>query len=444
MSISFKLQKGEGPKTGTNIPSPPNTCEHRAEQPKPRNNPKTKPTVRTIYDRYHNLDPIVRLIGKRNESKIIVDGKEYPGLLDAGAKMSTITISQATKMKLKIKGLDKLLDIEGSTGISVAYIGHVKVNLKIPESPAYDEDALVMVMNDSRYGDMVPFAIGTKHIHAALEVITEKEWAKLGESWRSVALPTYAAKFSEMEYFNLDSVQGDVKVHKTTILPPLSTTFVKSRSKVKGHHKRVNVATDHSNNITNSKIVAVRSYSFMKPGSNKVMVSVKNLISKEIILKTGTVVGKVEAANAVPPMLSPKSENENATSNTYSNGTSDTAIGSETETKDSKPPEKCILTQDEVDLLMGKLDLEGIKSWSPEEQKEVKDVIIEYSSLFALKDMDLGKTDKVKHSIKLTDNPTFKERYRRIPPHQYEEAKQHLKEMLEIVKVKAHGLQQWC
>ena len=81
---------------------------------------------------------------------------------------------------------------------------------------------------------------------------------------------------------------------------------------------------------------------------------------------------------------------------------------------------------------MGKLDLTGIKVWSPEEQKEVKDLIIEYGSLFALKDMDLGRTDKVKHSIKLDNYTPFKERYRHIPPHQYEEVKQHLKEMLEI------------
>ena len=66
-------------------------------------------------------------------------------------------------------------------------------------------------------------------------------------------------------------------------------------------------------------------------------------------MKTGTVVEKVEAANVVGPMLAPKSENENATSNTLSNATSDTAIGSETETKDSKPSEKHILTKYEVD-----------------------------------------------------------------------------------------------
>ena len=146
----------------------------------------------------------------------------------------------------------------------------------------------------------------------------------------------------------------------------------------------MNIATEHSDNIANSNIAAVRSYSFIKPGSNKVVVSIRNLTSKEIVLKTGTVIGNVEAANAVPPMLAPKPE-------CLKTKDSD----KETETKVSKPPEKHILTQDEVDLLMSKLDLEGIKSWSPEEQKEVKDLIIEYGSLFALKDLDLGKTDKV-------------------------------------------------
>ena len=67
---------------------------------------------------------------------------------------------------------------------------------------------------------------------------------------------------------------------------------------------------------------------------------------------------------------------------------------------------------------MSKLDLSGIKDWKSEEQKEAKDLILEYGSLFALKDIDLGKTDKVKHTIKLDDYTPFKERYRHIPPHQ--------------------------
>ena len=38
----------------------------------------------------------------------------------------------------------------------------------------------------------------------------------------------------------------------------------------------------------------------------------------------------------------------------------------------------------------------------------------------------------VKHVIRLDNQLPFRERYRRIPPHQYEEVKNHLKEMLEI------------
>ena len=52
--------------------------------------------------------------------------------------------------------------------------------------------------------------------------------------------------------------------------------------------------------------------------------------------------------------------------------------------------------------------------------------------MFTLDDLDLGHTSVVKHKIRLNDYTPFKERYRRIPPHQYEEVKKHLKEMLEI------------
>ena len=38
----------------------------------------------------------------------------------------------------------------------------------------------------------------------------------------------------------------------------------------------------------------------------------------------------------------------------------------------------------------------------------------------------------VKHVSRLDNPQPFCERYRRIPPHQYKEVKNHLKEMLEI------------
>ena len=56
----------------------------------------------------------------------------------------------------------------------------------------------------------------------------------------------------------------------------------------------------------------------------------------------------------------------------------------------------------------------------------------EYGRLFAFRKNDLGYTTKVKHNIQLNDYTPFKERYRRVPPHLYEEVQKHLKEMVEI------------
>ena len=62
----------------------------------------------------------------------------------------------------------------------------------------------------------------------------------------------------------------------------------------------------------------------------------------------------------------------------------------------------------------------------------VRESIIKHNRVFAVDDLELGKTDLVKHEIKLDNYVPFKERYRRIPPHQYEEVRKHLNEMLEI------------
>ena len=45
---------------------------------------------------------------------------------------------------------------------------------------------------------------------------------------------------------------------------------------------------------------------------------------------------------------------------------------------------------------------------------------------FQKNDLDLGKCNILKHNIQLTDSQPFKERYRRILPHLFEEVKQHL------------------
>ena len=83
-------------------------------------------------------------------------------------------------------------------------------------------------------------------------------------------------------------------------------------------------------------------------------------------------------------------------------------------------------TSGRLNKLFGKLDLSGAQAGTDKEKQEIRDLLTEYH------DLELDKTSLVKHSIKLTNETLFKERYCRIPPHQYKEFKKHLKEMMAI------------
>ena len=81
---------------------------------------------------------------------------------------------------------------------------------------------------------------------------------------------------------------------------------------------------------------------------------------------------------------------------------------------------------------MESLDLQGIESWNEQQQQSARTLVREYQHLFVLTLNKLGKTSLVQHDIELDDKTPFKERHRRIPPHQYEEVRKHLQEMLDI------------
>ena len=128
----------------------------------------------------------------------------------------------------------------------------------------------------------------------------------------------------------------------------------------------------------------------------------------------------VEASQVVPPLDgSPERENmdENVTKD----------ITKEIQTEDL--PEK---DDERVSKILEKLDLEGIETWTEQQQCSAWKLLEEYQHLFALNLKELGKTSLVQYEIKLNDKTPFKERYRRIPPHQYEEVRKHLQEVIDI------------
>ena len=88
--------------------------------------------------------------------------------------------------------------------------------------------------------------------------------------------------------------------------------------------------------------------------------------------------------------------------------------------------------EDDGSWTLDLIDLSGSENWPEHLQKEAKEMLKRNAKVFSKTDMDMGKTNLVKHHIKLTDPVPFKEAYRRIRPQMYDEVKAHIQEMLNL------------
>ena len=89
------------------------------------------------------------------------------------------------------------------------------------------------------------------------------------------------------------------------------------------------------------------------------------------------------------------------------------------------------------------LDLSGLSTWAPELVDEACQLLAEYHDVFSLDPAELGCTHSTEHTIKVTDDTPFKERFRQIPLPMVEEVRNHLKEMLESGVIRP-SQSAWC
>lgn len=64
-------------------------------------------------------------------------------------------------------------------------------------------------------------------------------------------------------------------------------------------------------------------------------------------------------------------------------------------------------------------------------QRQVQSLLQMYSSVFSAHEGDLGCTNLVSHDIPLLDEVPVRQRYRRIPPSEYEAVKSHINQLLQ-------------
>ena len=178
--------------------------------------------ISQVAERYHNPDPLVRLIGLANEAVIIVEGQEFSALLDSGAQLLTMSKALVQALKLPIHNLHTLIEAEVSGGNTIPYVGYVEARLQIPGIQAMNKDSLFMVSNNSPYMDHVPIQLGTLHIREAMKSATQDKLAKLLIAWKMASFPSYLKKnitLKEPE-FDLNKIKGHVRLTKSVTIAP--------------------------------------------------------------------------------------------------------------------------------------------------------------------------------------------------------------------------------
>ena len=347
---------------------------------------------------YYNPDPLFCLIGEANETEIMLNGTTLKALIDSGSQISTISKSVAKLLGLKVKSLKNLLDIEGTGEIKVKYREYTEGILGLSQVKNFSEPCLFVVVGDSEYSKRLPIQIGTLHIDLVLEKATKQELAVLGKAWERGKLNRPKGKNKE---FSLEQVDRIVKTAEAVVIQPGETKKISGLASFRGNSKQINVFTEPLvETLLNEEPawIAVPSYSECKRGSNRIGVAVRNVSRKVIIIAKGQEVAQVSAANQVPNMLAPK---YNDCISKYNAKRGDNESSFERRQKD----------QERVAKLWEQLDVTGADSWRESQKLEIKQVFEEYSDIFTLNPLELGRTSLVKHTIKVVDHNPFKERY---------------------------------
>ena len=107
-------------------------------------------------------------MGEVNETTVLVEGQEARALKDSGFQLSFISLAWVKKLNLNPQQLWSVLQIEGSGGLDVPYLGYVETHLGEPEVKGFDTDVLLLIVPDSVHTMHIPITLGTLHIDMAI------------------------------------------------------------------------------------------------------------------------------------------------------------------------------------------------------------------------------------------------------------------------------------
>ena len=162
-------------------------------------------------------DPWVNLVERANEDHIVINWHLVTALLDTGSQVTDISEAFCQAKRFQIHPLSQLVEIEGTGGNSIKYIGYIEAKLALPlGSHAFEVEAFLLVLPTTDYQNRVPVAIGTTVTDMVVDYIYKNQPNHVSKSWKAVCCATQSRQLVQAQptskYF--------VRTTKPVTLPP--------------------------------------------------------------------------------------------------------------------------------------------------------------------------------------------------------------------------------
>ncbi|MCG8034660.1 MAG: DDE-type integrase/transposase/recombinase, partial [Candidatus Thiodiazotropha taylori] len=277
------------------------------------------------------------------------------------------------------------LSVQGAAGVELPYKGYIEAEISVPILSNSVFNVPLLVVSDTQYNTKVPIIIGTNLIRLCKTESTSKE---VPVEWQTA-----------FDCLCNESIPVKTTNNHSLRIGPNEVKTIHGIARKSGDFDTA--ITEHvDTSLSGNLNICPRVVSLKSQGSTvRVPVRVCNLSAYAIEIPPKSLLCTLNSVSVVDswtPDHSQKSEKESS----------------------------------DIDLeqLGVSIDTDNLL---PDQVLRVKQVLGNWSHIFSKDPTDLGKTDLVKHQIRLSDSTPFKEPYRKIPPAMFEEVRQHLKEMLE-------------
>jgi len=342
-----------------------------------------------------------KAIGVCPEAIVKLNGIDVRCLLDTGAQVSTITESFYRNHASTLGGfvdITDILRISAANGGDIPYIGYVECNLKALGC-TFEEMGFLIVkdpdddtMKQRKHN--VPGVLGSNIFRSMRDVCTKVK--NLPENWGQILVLYEEINASDCTYDSHIRIPSN----QTVIIPAGSIKVVEAQTKPAPKGKVLDCIVEENKALTmpNGFKLAPTVVSVKPDG--RIPVQVCNYSNSDMKLKPRTMIGRATHALNEPPDATLQQTGVSEVNFTW------------TETN-----------------LMDKFDTGCLNC---QQEQQLRTLLMKYRDTFSKGDDDIGFCDKVEHRIITTDDIPVKIPYRRIPPNQWSEVREYLRNSLKM------------